>query len=669
MFLGTLVLAATASCGASRPQAKKPGEPVRASRPSMACTLAGPGALEPLSRTSSTVALARSAGRTLAFVSDEDAHRVIAVDLDSKKEIASVDLASPPAGIIATPSGRLAVTLPRQSVVQVIAFEDGALATGCAVPAPAEPVALAMTPDDRELLVVSAWGHKLTSYRVADLRESGRVDLPRDPRAVVVSEDGSKAFVAHAVGSVLSAVDLRSSGVYGVSLDALLPEHVRRQKESLAKAFDAKLKKLSPLDKRRTLDRIQAQLARVDRPERVSNQGFALALSVEPRGRVLVPDAFVDPGVPDQISRGYGRGAAAAATPAVAVIDASKLETEPRSVEPPAAWVSQDLVAGRQGCRLPRAAAVDAASGLLLVTCLGADVLVGYDAAAPSPIDAEALRVRVPAGPTGLGVDARNRRAVVFSQFDRVLTLVPLPKAGAPLSAEDPKPVRIALAPVSGRALSQKLDLGRRLFHMSDDPRIARDGRACASCHIGGRDDGLVWSTPNGPRRTKTLAALVEKTAPYSWDGSAETLRDQIEGTFDRLEARGTLKEHEVEALVAYVASLPPPPRAADAGDAELVEHGRRVFASAQAGCATCHAGAASTDRARHEVGSEADVDTTARFDTPSLSFLEGRAPYFHDGRYKTLRDLITGSDGKMGSTAHLTARELDALEAYLRTL
>ena len=59
----------------------------------------------------------------------------------------------------------------------------------------------------------------------------------------------------------------------------------------------------------------------------------------------------------------------------------------------------------------------------------------------------------------------------------------------------------------------------------------------------------------------------------------------------------------------------------------------------------------------------------TPRFDTPGLGFLEGRAPYFHDGRYQTLRQLLLASDGKMGHTAQLSNADLNALEAYLRTL
>ena len=44
-------------------------------------------------------------------------------------------------------------------------------------------------------------------------------------------------------------------------------------------------------------------------------------------------------------------------------------------------------------------------------------------------------------------------------------------------------------------------------------------------------------------------------------------------------------------------------------------------------------------------------------------------APYFHDGRYATLSDVLSGSDGTMGHTSQLTPDDRLALEAYLRRL
>jgi cytochrome c peroxidase len=75
------------------------------------------------------------------------------------------------------------------------------------------------------------------------------------------------------------------------------------------------------------------------------------------------------------------------------------------------------------------------------------------------------------------------------------------------------------------------------------------------------------------------------------------------------------------------------------------------------------------TDRKKHDIGSRTTADEGALFDTPSLRLVGGSAPYFHDGRYATLHQLLVEADGKMGHTSQLAPADLDALEAYLRTL
>ncbi|MEM6993596.1 MAG: hypothetical protein AAF721_23990 [Myxococcota bacterium] len=62
-------------------------------------------------------------------------------------------------------------------------------------------------------------------------------------------------------------------------------------------------------------------------------------------------------------------------------------------------------------------------------------------------------------------------------------------------------------------------------------------------------------------------------------------------------------------------------------------------------------------------------VGTGRAVDTPSLRFVGSTAPYMHDGRFETLRELLAATDGTMGATAHLDEAELADLIAYLRRL
>ena len=164
------------------------------------------------------------------------------------------------------------------------------------------------------------------------------------------------------------------------------------------------------------------------------------------------------------------------------------------------------------------------------------------------------------------------------------------------------------------------------------------------------------------------LAGMLEGTAPYSWDGRTEDLEVHLKETFTRLSGSGKLSSLERRALLAYIVALPTPPRGPASVDTK-VARGRAVFESSTAGCSSCHGGKALTNNVAHDVSSNVAADSDPKFDTPSLRFLNGRAPYFHDGRYATLRDLVDSKTDKMGKTSHLSAEERDALVAYLGTL
>src|SRR6185436_20442876 len=114
----------------------------------------------------------------------------------------------------------------------------------------------------------------------------------------------------------------------------------------------------------------------------------------------------------------------------------------------------------------------------------------------------------------------------------------------------------------AGASRDAKIDRGRRLFHTSRDARLSQ-GRACASCHPEGRDDGLVWTSPDGPRQTPTLAGRLEDSAPYGWFGESPTVKEHVRKTFTRIGGTGLDDPgaaEDLEALLAYVAQIPPPP-------------------------------------------------------------------------------------------------------------
>jgi mono/diheme cytochrome c family protein len=311
-------------------------------------------------------------------------------------------------------------------------------------------------------------------------------------------------------------------------------------------------------------------------------------------------------------------------------------------------------------CLLPRAAAYDSLGNGLFVACQGSDKLLG---------------IMVPSGsfvawsvgeePTGLAIDRDTRTVLVWSQLARTISQVAMDAT----SDAEVKTAQLG-DPVDGL---DPLRLGRELFSRTSDSRISADGRACASCHPDGRDDGLVWSTPDGPRQTPALAGRLAGTAPYGWNGAKGTVVKHVTSTLKRLGGTG-LDKASMDAVVAYCMAMKPPP-AAEVTDTNLVAEGKALFDDETVGCSSCHVDEKLTDGRSHDVKSKAAGDPRGKFDTPSLRFVAATPPYFHDGRFPTLRALLHASGGdepgdvKMGHSAQLSDHEIEALEAYLRTL
>ncbi|WP_437896785.1 cytochrome C peroxidase [Sorangium sp. So ce124] len=696
--LALLVLACTP---APRDLAPPPSPPVAAKAPpppTCARRAAGP-APAPLDAThaGSGVALADLGGRTLAFVADEDDAALHTVDIDARAALARTPLAGRPAQVIVLGDGRVVASLRDRALLEVLEPVGPAapLERRCLVPVASEPVGLAMTPDRATLLVASRWGHALTSLATADLRRTGELPLARDPSAVVASSDGRRAFVSHAVGGRISVVTLDEGGAPTGARELSIDGVERRARISMSKPA-APFPRSSSGPSRKVPFQMRRPTVNVDRR---GSQGFALARSAS--GAVFAPIALVDPG-PTTGAGGYGSALVQTAIEHIAVVDAMG---EHADVPP----ISAHL--GLRGCRLPRAAAFEPGDEVLLVTCLGHDQVIAYDARAEIPgkpprtgsvRDRELFRARVGAGPTAVAVDGARRRAVVFSRFDGALTILPAARAPGPtaisaIGKELTGELPVIALPRASRLDEQRAE-GQRLFHAAGGRRIAFDGRACASCHPDGRDDALTWSTPEGPRQTPMLMGRLDGTAPYGWEGGKKDLESHFARTMSRLAGAG-LTAKERDAIFAYLRGMEPPSEtavltaeeraalvAAPAGAEEaaaaeaaaaaagaraaLAARGEELFHAREAGCSSCHVGdELTTDGARHDVRSGTRFEAERSFETPSLRFVGRSAPYYHDGRYPTLLALVEGVDGSMGHTAHLSGGDRRALVAYLESL
>ena len=238
---------------------------------------------------------------------------------------------------------------------------------------------------------------------------------------------------------------------------------------------------------------------------------------------------------------------------------------------------------------------------------------------------------------------------------------------------------------------------GKRLFHSSDDPRLAQaQWISCNTCHFEGEHDGRTWFFGfAGPRNTTGLHGMIQ-TYPLRWSGEWDESADSefanrrenfgsglIEGDMNCALSPPDCVSHppnqgrsyDLDSLAAFMDALQLPLSPAHAHGEPLTEaeeRGQAIFDDPSVGCAECHPPPLYTDLQMHDVGTAtADEKIGPAYDTPTLHGLYDSAPYFHDGSAATLYAAITypspGSEHDVSGL--LTEAEMQDLIAFLLAL
>jgi cytochrome c peroxidase len=134
-----------------------------------------------------------------------------------------------------------------------------------------------------------------------------------------------------------------------------------------------------------------------------------------------------------------------------------------------------------------------------------------------------------------------------------------------------------------------------------------------------------------------------------------------------------TVQPEEVPAAIdEYLKSLKPVPSPylVHGEMSRAAKHGEKLFS--KTGCADCHVPGLYTDLHPHDVGTRAAYDRPAdKFYTPTLIEVWRTAPYLHNGRYTTIKELLSeGRHGlRRGHSSGLSPQEIDDLVEFVLSL
>ncbi len=565
-----------------------------------------------------------------------------------------------PVDLVLEPQGRWLATANQSSgTISLVRTSDGRVLDELAVGN--RPAAIALAPDGRRLLVTSSYSGELTVVEVeaGRLRERQRIDVGFEPYGVAVAPDGRTAYVAQFAADAVAVVDLDAGRVTHQIPVGRWPRYLALSQNgnrlAVGIAGDGGVAV------------VDTQRRRVDFVSRFGGINLG-QMQIDRDGRfVYFPYMLyrANPITPGNIRQGWVLASRVARVRLDRQERREAVSLDPRG----------RAVADPHGFAITAegTTAVLSASGTheLIVLAIPGLPFVRYggsgDHIDPALLaDAKRFaRIALGGRPMGLRIGPDDRTVYVANYLKDCVQVVDL--ASRRLVGE------FALGGPDSPDLVRQ---GEALFY--DARRSLDQWYSCHTCHYQGGSNSDAMDTWNDESSFtfKTVLPLfhVEQTPPWTWHGLQSDLTAALRKSLTSTLQGPPPSDQELAALRAFVSSLQPPPnpyRASNALPAESVRRGKELFHSDRAGCAGCHSGPYFTDGQTHDVGLAEAVDRHRTFNTPSLRGVYRRRRFLHDGRCRTLEEVLTGphSPEKVSGTAPLSRSELEDLINYLKTL
>ncbi len=528
------------------------------------------------------------------------------------------------------------------------------------------PAAVAICPDGRRVLVTASYSNQVAVLEVDGrrLRTLATIDVPGEPTGVIVAPDNRTVYVALAALDQVAVLDLERSSV----VDKI---DVGRWPRYLALSPDGSRLAVGVSGDRgvAVVDTAERKLLFVENRFRGLNLGHML---ISADGEyVYFPWMHYGESAPSRsnIRRGWvvGNRLARVRLDGPALREAISLDKEGLAVGDAhgLAMTSDEkwIVVSTAGTH-----------ELLLLAAPGLPFtkVGGTEHIDPALYGDSKRFARIDVGgrPLGLRMAPDNRTVYVANYLLNAVQAVDLEKREVVQT--------VALAAPAEPSLARR---GEAIFY--DARRSSDQWYSCHSCHYEGGTNAVAMDTLNDGTvdSYKTVLPLyhVNETGPWTWHGWQTDLGAAMQKSLTSTMVGPRGSEEDVQALLAYLESLEPPPNpnrpAKDARPddslVQAIERGREVFNGEKAGCANCHSGPLLTDGDIHDVGLGSPRDRYQGFNTPSLVGVYRKVRLLHDGRARSLEEVLTGphNPDQVTGQGSLSEDELEDLIAYLKSL
>ena len=581
------------------------------------------------------------------YIAQATANRVAVFDILSEQTIAEIPVAENPVGLALSADGRqLYVTSATPGgAVQVIDIAGGTVLERIAVGH--TPVAVILHPDGKTLYVCNQFSNNVGVVDLVTGEQVAKIDVPREPVAAALTSDGRFLFVVNHLPAGPANTDYTACVVSVIDTDAMKLVKNIELPDGSTTLRDVTI---SP-DGRYVY--VTHLLARYKFPTTYLERGWvntnALTVIDAPEQK------YINTALLDDITRGAANPYAVTCTDDGELIVISHAGTHELSVIDRAALHARLLPA-----RTARdfVSASTSTSGRTFTDPSYAARDIPNDLTFMAPIR---CRVKLAGnGPRGLAlVGTRAYTAEYFSDSIGILDI-------DPDAQQQAKSI-----PLGATVALTQIRKGRMLFH--DASPSFQTWHSCASCHSGdARACALNWDLLNdgmlNAKNTKSLL-LTHQTPPAMATGVRANAEEAVRSGIYYIQFAAPRRPMR-EALNAYLKRLEPVPSPylVRGRMSEAATRGAQLFQTA--GCAQCHAGPVYTDGLRHRVGTETEEEPRGRFDTPTLVEIWRTAPYLHDGRAETVRDVLTtfNLDYKHGRISTLSEDEVSDLIEYVLT-